>query len=234
MKAATAIAAVAAMSTATSIATQAAAKAAVRNVVVVPIASIEYNSETFRKFSLSITNAACALPSQNGSGSHGHIFLTEDVAAYTVRTGGTGYTKVVHPGIIYFTGATTNAQIARVKKTRATDLETFNTQEDARAGLRKLIIVNVTSKILVELENADSGLDEVEPRRLLATIKKHTAPVTVLDAMTLKLARDAPLTFDTADTLATQFALAKKAKGDLARVHTITTIESELMMMWLL
>ena len=86
----------------------------------------------------------------------------------------------------------------------------------------------------MELEDPESGLDEVEPRRLLATIKKHAAPITVLDAMALRLARDAPLTFDTTDTLATQFALSKKAEGDLNRIHTITSSESERMMMWLL
>ena len=36
------------------------------------------------------------------------------------------------------------------------------------------------------------------------------------------------------DTLATQFALSKKASGDLNRIHNITTSRSELMMMWLL
>ena len=220
-----------AMSTATSIATRATAEAAARNAVIVPIPSVEYSSETFRKFSRSITNAARAVPSLIGGGSNGDIFLTKDVLAYTVRTGGTGYAEAVHPGAIDFTEATTNAQIARVKETRARDLKTFNTQEGVRAGLCKLIIAIVPAKILVELEDAESGLDVVDPRRLLATIKKHAAPVTVLDAMTLRLARNASLTFDTADTLATQFALAKKAKGGLARVHTITTSESELMMM---
>ena len=172
-----------------------------------------------------------ALPSPIGGGSHGHIFLLDDVTAYTARTGGTGYIEAIQPVAIDFTGATTNAEIACVKETRATDLETYNTQEDARAGLRKLIIANVPAKILVELEDAESGLDEVKPRRLIAAVKKCAAPATVLDAMTLRLARDAPLTFDTADTLATQFALAKKAMGDLDRVHKITTSKSQLMMM---
>ena len=85
----------------------------------------------------------------------------------------------------------------------------------------------------MKLEDAESGLDEVKPRRFLETIKGRAAPVTVLDAMTLKNARNAPLTFDTADPLATQFALAKKAMGDLTHVHKITTSKSELMMMWL-
>ena len=52
--------------------------------------------------------------------------------------------------------------------------------------------------------------------------------------MALRLACDAPLTFDTTDTLATQFTLSMKAKGDLDRIHTITTSDSELKMMWLL
>ena len=43
-----------------------------------------------------------------------------------------------------------------------------------------------------------------------------------------------PLTFDTTDPLATQFALSKKAIGDLSRIYSITTSESQLMMMWLL
>ena len=194
------------MSTVTSIVTQAAAEAAVKNAVIVLISSVVYNSETFRKFSRSIANAAHGVPSTFGGGNHGHIFLVEDTTAYTARTDGTGYTEAVHLVAINFTGTTTNAQIARVKEKRATDLETYNTQEGARAGLRKLIIANVPAKILMELEDAESGLDEVGPRRLLATIKKCAAHVTVLDAMTIKLARGAPLTFD----LVTKFALAKK------------------------
>ena len=97
------------MSTANSTATQAAAEAAVKNAVVVPITSVDYNQETFRKFNRSITNAARGLPSTIGDGNHGHIFLLEDVTAYTTRTGRTGYTKAAHPGTIDFTRATTNA-----------------------------------------------------------------------------------------------------------------------------
>ena len=96
-----------------------------------------------------------------------------------------------------------------------TDLETYNTQEGARAGFRKIIVANVPAKILVELKDAKSGLDEAEPRNLLATIKGRAASVIVLDAMALKNARDTPLTFDTADPLATRFAPAKKAITDL-------------------
>ena len=70
-------------------------------------------------------------------------------------------------------------------RSRATDLETYNTQEGFPAGLRKIIIANVPAKILVELENTESGLDEVKPRRLLETIKRRAAPVTCLNAMTV-------------------------------------------------
>ena len=72
------------------------------------------------------------------------------------------------------------------------------------------------AKILVVLKDAESGLDEVEPRGLLATIKERAAPVTVLDAMALKNTRNTPLTFDTAGTLAMQFALSEKTIPDLS------------------
>ena len=222
------------MSTATNIATRSAAEAAVTRAVVVPIASVDYSLEDYRHFLRSVNNAARALPTTIGGGGHGHIFLLESHTDYTTRTGGTDYVEAAHPGAIDFTGATTNAQIARAKDVHATSLEVYNTQEGARAGLRKIIVANTPPRILVELEDPDSGLDEVEPRRLLELLKERAAPVTVTDAIQLRNARDAPLTFDTADTLATQFALSKKASGDLSRIHSITTSRSELMMMWLL
>ena len=125
------------MNTATSIATRSAAEAAMMNAVAVPITSVNYNLEFFCKFNRSIVNAVCELLSTIGGVNNGHIFLLETVATYTTRTSRTGFTEAVHPGAIDFTGSTTNAQIARVKDTRATDLETYNTQEGARAGLRK-------------------------------------------------------------------------------------------------
>ena len=150
--------AAAAMSTATSITTQSAAKAAVTKAVIVLINDVEYNLETCQKFSRTLFNVACAVPSPIGGGSNGHIYLLESVAEYTTRTGGTSYTKAVHPGAIDFTGATTNAQIARVKETRATDLETFHTQEGVRVGLRKIIFANVPAKILVTRSNRGVSL----------------------------------------------------------------------------
>ena len=153
------------MSTATSIATRNAAEAAVMKAVVVPITTVDYNLETSQKFNRSNVNAARVLPSTIGGGNNGHIFPLETVAAYTTRTSRTGYTKTVHPGAIDFTGATTNAQIARVKETHTTDLETYNNQEGVRAGLCKLTITNVPAKILVVPEDTEPGLDKVKPLR---------------------------------------------------------------------
>ena len=106
------------MSTATSIATQSAVKAAVTKAVVGPTNEADYNRETYRKFACSIINAACAVPSPIGGGNNGHIYFLESVAAYTTHTSGTGYTKATHLGAINFTGATTNAQVARIKDIR--------------------------------------------------------------------------------------------------------------------
>ena len=138
------------------------------------------------------------------------------------------YTKATDPGDINFTRAATNYQIARVKETRTATLESYNTQEGARAGLRKVIIADVPAKLLVVPEDAESGLDEVKPSTLLKTIEARAAPVTCVDAKTLKTVRDTSVIFDTEDPLATQFAVTKKAIADLCLVHGITTIEMEL------
>ena len=103
-----------------------------------------------------------AVPSRIGGGAHGQVFLLENVATYTTRTGSTGYTEPTHPGDIDFTGTTTNGQIAQVKETGAMALESFNTQEGVRAVLRKIIITNVLLKLLFVHEDAESRLDEVD------------------------------------------------------------------------
>ena len=220
------------MSASTSIATRNAAEEAIGKAVIVHIPSTDFNSEEFRKFKRSVLGAARAVPSTVGGGAHGHIYLLEDDAAYNARAG-VGYTEAVHPGAIDYTGATSNAQIARVKDTHVTDVERFNTQEGVRTGLRKTIIANVPPELLVIHEDPESGLDEVEPRVLLATIEARAAPVTSTDAKTLKTARDKPLVFDTDVPLATQFAVARKNIADLQRVHNIATSETELMMEWI-
>ena len=135
----------------------------------------------------------------------------------------------------------------RTAKTKASDVVVRS--PDASSLSDSNLLVNIdkakppsrTSKwdrrkasTIKRVEDPDSGLDEVEPRRLLELLKERAAPVTVTDAIQLRNARDAPLTFDTADPPATQFALSKKASGDLSRIHSITTSRSELMMMWLL
>ena len=114
----------------------------------------------------------CALPTTIGGGNHRHIYLLELHAAYTTCTSGTDNTEAVHPGTIDFTGATTNAQIARAKDTHATSLETYNTQEGARAGLIKVIVANVPAKILVEIKDMDLGLDEVKSSRAVSLINQ--------------------------------------------------------------
>ena len=54
------------------------------------------------------------------------------------------------------------------------------------------------------------------------------------EAKELKQARDAPLTFDSPETLKVQFNLRKKVILDLQRLHQVETSWSEMMMEWLL
>ena len=220
------------MSSATSIATRRAAEEAILSGGVVPIANVEYTTEEFRNFFRSIVNCARPVATEIGGGRHGHIWLLEDQATFTTRTGGVGFVEAVRPDPADFTGVTTNAGLARIKEEHSSALEAHNTQEGVRTGLRRQIIANVPRALLVALEDADSLLDEVEPRVLIATLKAGAAPVTVVDAQTLKAVRDKRLTFDDETPLATQFALVKKAIADLHSIHHIVTSESELTMEW--
>lgn len=222
------------MSTTTSIAMQSATEAAATKAVVTRINDIDLNLKAFCKFNRTVVNVVRAVSSSVGGGDNEHIYLLESVAAYTTQTVGTGYREAFQPGAIDFTDATTSAQISRVKETCATDPKTYNTQEGVRVGLHKIIVANVPAKILVEIKDAESGLDKVEPRTLLETIKRRATPVTCLDPKALKTAHDAPLTFDTSDSLTTQFTLIKKAITDLQRIHSVATSESEMMMAWFL
>ena len=174
------------MSSSTNIAARRSAEEAVVSSVVEPIPSVEYNSEHFRKFYRSIVNAVRPVPTEIGGGGHGHIYLLKDHAAYVARTGGVDFVEAVQPGQLDFVGITTNAGIARIKEARTAALEAHNTQEGVRTGIRKKIIANVPARLLVALEDAESGLDEVDPRVLIAALKDRAAPVTVLDAQTLK------------------------------------------------
>ena len=220
------------MSSTTNIATRRAAEESILSGVVVPIAGVNYTAANFRDFYRSMINIARPVPTDIGGGGHGHIYLLEDHPNYTTRTGGVDYVEAVRPGPLDLTGATTNAAIARAKETRTAALEAHNTQEGARTGLRKKIIANAPRALFVALEDTDSLLDEVEPRVLMAALKARAAPVTVIDAQTLKAARDKRLTFDDETPLATQFALVEKARADLHSIHGVSTSETELMMEW--
>ena len=179
-----------------------------------------------------MVNAARPVPTETGGGGHEHIFLLRDLATHTARTGRVGYTEVAQPGPLDFTSITRIAGIARIKEAHTAALEAHNTQEGARNGLRKKIIFNVPSPQLVVDEDAESGLDEVDQRDLMATLKAKAAPVTVLDAQTLKAVQDKKLEFDNETPLATQFSIAKKAKANLPSIHGIATSKTKLVMEW--
>ena len=218
------------MSTATAIATRLAAEKAATSATVAAIQGTNYNEDHFRAIRRAVINSARNIPSTIGGGAHGHTFLLESNAEHRTRTGGTGYTEATAPDPLDFTNVTTNVGIARVREAKAAKVETYNTQEGCRTGLRKLLIANVPADCFVELEDPDSGLNLVKPRDLLALLKANAAPVTVTDARALKAARNAFLTFDNKVNLATQFALKRRAAAEMQCIHGITSSESKLMM----
>ena len=69
----------------------------------------------------------------------------------------------------------------------------FYTQEGVKSGLRKAIIDNTPEELLAELEDEDSGFDEVEPRDVIAEVMANATPDTTLEATDLIKRRDTQL-----------------------------------------
>ena len=217
----------------TAIATRSAAEKAITSCDFVAIKSTEYTEEEARALKRSLVAAAKGVPTTVGGGAHGHVYIIKDTAEYAKRVPA-GYTEAPAPtGITYTTGAT-GAALAQEKEDAVAAAETYHTQEGSRAGLRKAILANVPRETIIELVDPESEFDEVEPRELLAVILRDADPATVVEAKELKQARDAPLTFDSPETLKVQFNLRKKVILDLQRLHQVETSWSEMMMEWLL
>ena len=124
--------------------------------------------------------------------------------------------------------------LAQEKVNHTAEEETYHTQEGCRLALREATVKNVPPELITKLEDSESELGNVEPSALLALITLNAYPATVLDAKELKELCDAPLVFDGYNNLMTQFSAFKKCIQDLARIHHVTTSESEMMMEWLL
>ena len=224
------------MSSATAITTRNAAENAITNRVVRAITSTAYTDEEAREFKNSLIAAARDVPTRLGGGAHGHTFLLETQAEHHRRTRtATDYAEATLPAELTYTGTNADAawKIAQLKNDQAVREEQYHTQEGTRVGLRKKIVANVPNALIIQHHDPDDHYDEVEPRVLLATIMDGATPITAVDGRALTEARDRALTFDTDETLAVQFAKARKEMRDLQNKHGVATSEGELMMKWM-
>ena len=83
-------------------------------------------------------------------------------------------------------------------------LETFNTQEGVTNGVRKAIIDSVPAQLLVELEDDETGFDEVDLKDMIAAVMANATPDTTLEAIDLIKLHNAPLVFATETKLSLQ------------------------------
>ena len=111
--------------------------------------------------------------------------------------------------------------MAQEKQDHEIGLEMFYTQEGVKSGLRKVIIDNTPEEILVELEDDDSGFDEVDPKDMIAEVMANATPDTTLEAVDLIKRRNEQLIFDQDTKLSLQFKTKQKDIKDLLRVHGI-------------
>ena len=222
------------MAPTSAIATRNAAQDAVTNADIHPIGDTEYSSEDARKFKRTVLTAAKNVPSKAGGreGAHGHAYLVETVAEFRTRAGADP-SVAANPGrLVYATGVAPDSRAVTMAQDcddHEIGLEMFYTQEGVKSGLRKVIIDNVPEEILVELEDDDSGFDDVDPKDMIAAVLANATPDTTLEAVDLIKLRDEQLIFDQDTKIGLQFKTKSKYIKDLLRVHGIETSPTDFM-----
>ena len=139
------------VSSTTSIGIRNAAKTAIKSHVIRPIETPEYTDKSTRNFKNNLIAAARYIPTMLTGGDNGHIYLLESQEEYHARTGTKkDYVDATRPAAINFSGVSTAADVAQLRKDQAVKEETFHTQEGCIIGLRKAIINNVPQALLLE------------------------------------------------------------------------------------
>ena len=222
------------MAPASAIATRNAAKNAIIESDIHAITDVEYSGEDVRKWKRSITAAAKNIPSKAGGhgGAHGHACLAETITQFRVQAG-VNSTVATNPGLIVFTTGVApesrSITMAQEQEDHEVGLETFYTQEGVSNGLCKVIIDSAPEELLVELEDDETGFNEVDPKDMIAEVMANATPATTLEAIDLTKRHNAALVFDTEAKLSLQLKTKQRDINDLHRAHQVEMSEAKFM-----
>jgi len=182
-----------------------------------------------------LISASKSVPTTLCGGTTGHAFIILDDAGLVLLAGtATTRTFAVAPSTTPAYDASDSAtQVAIKEAAWHSTIELFHTQEGCKEGLKKLIIKNVPSNAIMELEDEEFGFELVTPLELMQHLESNCEVVDCLDVKELMTQRDAPINLDGDETLKTSFKNTKKTLKKLVK-NGITTSESEMMVNFIL
>jgi hypothetical protein len=197
---------------------------------VTPITSESYTTDDYIQLRKGLISASKSVPTTLCGGSTGHAFIILDAASFDLLVGtATTRTFVVSPSTIpTYNPSDSATQVAIKEAAWHSTIELFHTQEGCKEGLKKLIIKNVPSNAIMELEDEEFGFESVTPLQLMEHLESNCEVVDCLDVKELITQRDTPIDLDGDETLKTFFKNTKKTLKKLVK-NGITTSESEMM-----
>lgn len=166
---------------------------------VIAITKIEYTVEEYNKFERSLVTIARSVKSEHNGGKHGYagLLLKEELYRKLLKDTTATFTAHTKPSrTATYAAAATAAEIALAKETHAADREQYYKQEGVNDALKFLILTNAPAEALMELEDDDTGFDNVTPLELMDHLRDNARVTDVFDKKQLLNELDAPIDFD--------------------------------------
>jgi hypothetical protein len=139
------------------------------------------NHSSIKLLHKQINANAMSIPSVQGSGTHGHLFLTVSAAAYQVFAN-VGFNLPTHPGPApVHAAAATAAAITETNRQYSANLKEFQVFTSTEASLSKQLIAAVPSTYIDELSHEELGFANVSTLALLTHLDTTYGTITADD-----------------------------------------------------
>jgi len=198
---------------------------------VTAITKVEYIVEEYNKFEKSLVTIARSVKSEHNGGKHGYagLLLNESLYRKLLKDPAATFTPHTKPSrTATYAAAATTAEISLAKETHVADREQYYTQEGVNDALKYLILTNAPTEALVELEDDDTGFENVTPLELMNHLRDNVRVTDVFNKKQLLGALNEPINFDGDLPLKVHFKNVDSTIK-LLKKHSITASESIIM-----
>ena len=163
------------------------------------ITNVDYTREECNKFEKSIVTIARSVKSEHNGGNHGYAGLILDQTRYQtlLKDATTIFVAHTKPGrTATYAAAATPADIARAKDEHLADREQYYTQEGVQDALKHLILTNVPTETLVQLQDDDTDFENVSPLEMMNHLRDNARVTDVFDKKQLLDNLNEPIDFN--------------------------------------